>query len=118
MHVPFPRKIYGEECAAQVYTLACSILRRTPVVGRCVSNLVTFGPKVLSLRLEALLVLILRPKVLWWAPAFAADPPRFRSPKTCKFCGFVGRLAPKNLQVFGVWMMRSSAAEAGAHQRT
>ena len=30
MHVPFPRKIYGEECAAQVYTLACSILRRTP----------------------------------------------------------------------------------------
>ena len=40
MHVPFPRKTYGKKCAAQVYTLACSILRRTPVVGRCVSNLV------------------------------------------------------------------------------
>ena len=25
-----PKQTYGEKCAAQVYTLACSILRRTP----------------------------------------------------------------------------------------
>ena len=28
-----PKQIYATECAAQVYTLACSILRRTLVVG-------------------------------------------------------------------------------------
>ena len=38
MHVPFPRKIYGKKCAAQVYTLACSILRHTPKVWPAVMN--------------------------------------------------------------------------------
>ena len=30
MQAPCPSKPYGKKCAAQVSTLACSILRRTP----------------------------------------------------------------------------------------
>ena len=43
-----PMQIYATECAAQVSTLACSILRRTPVVRPAVIELADLGQRSLS----------------------------------------------------------------------